>query len=347
MDGAMRKIFLTIVLCMIVVEPLSAELKDFHFIPQRRRIIFVEDFYQLYRQNLNASRSAQHTNIYYLQKALLAAETNYWWAHPTKAFAYVRFDWANPPRNSRLYRKFKGQLAPYRESHHAKYKELMKMRISLLLTKSFLLLGSRYDRENIYWFNSQAYDNLPINAKRKKEHYLVRSFKVARMYYIIAYQYWMRTKHYVRICKEGVYDHKLSNTSVLFRDIILNGIEMDKMEDEVNKIYLGGNLDPDKEEILAEKLKKLDIEINRFKSIENRITSKLKQIIKLETTAADRKYKRLVKRYKEEEKNYYMDENYPEFNYDKVIYEKLESLVHKTEKVKQLIELHKKAASGQ
>ncbi|MDH4127188.1 MAG: hypothetical protein OEV44_00430 [Spirochaetota bacterium] len=272
----MKKAIIIFTLIIIFIEPLSADLNDFFFTPQRRRFVFVEDYYNLYRRNLYGDTAAHLANIYYLKLALKAAETNQWWAHPTKSFAYVRYDWGNPPRNDR-------NEAPYTEKHHAKYKELMKMRICLLLTKSYLNLGSRYDKANIYWFNSEDYENLPYIKKKNPEHYIKRGLRIAKTCYTEALKYWEKTKQYVKVCWDDSYP-KGDPKAKLFREIDLEGVEMDQMEDEVYKIY----------------------------------------------HQSDERYKRDIK-------DYYNKENYPEFNYDKVIKEKIEALKTKEQKLDEYI----------
>ncbi|GMT48966.1 MAG: hypothetical protein IEMM0008_0505 [bacterium] len=318
----MKQLLIIILLLTAFIEPATANLTDFFFVPQRRRVVFVEDYYNLYRKDLYGDTAAHLANIYYLRLGLKAAETNRWWIHPTKSFAYVRYDWANPPRKRRHYFPFRKDDPPFTQAHHAKYRELMKMRISLLITKSYLELGSRYDRENLYWFNSKDYEDLPyIKRGKNHEHYLIRSFRIAETCYKEAQKYWDRTKKYVRICWEGNYKYTEpymmsgndSRTSVPYVDIDLQGIEMDQMEDEVYKIYHGGNLTKEA----------VDPEL-------------VGQVI-----AQDPKYLKKVKRYKEEEKHYFNKENYPEYNYDKIISEKIKALDHKRKKLKVLIKAHK------
>ncbi len=244
----MKKGLLIIIILLFFSEPALTDLKDFHFVPHRRKIVFVEDYYKLYRKNLYGDTAAHLANIYYLSFGLKAAESNKWWVHPTKSFAYVRYDWANPPYD-------KNGESPFTEKHYIKYKELMKMRISLLLTKSYLKLGSRYDSANIYWFNIEYYKELN------------KGFNIAEKLYKQAKAYWQKTKQYVDICWK-------------MAKIDLKGIEMDQMEDEVYKIY----------------------------------------------HMSDENYKRKIK-------NYYNKENYPEFNYNKIISNKIKALQHKRNKL--------------
>ncbi|MDH5682006.1 MAG: hypothetical protein OEZ36_10490, partial [Spirochaetota bacterium] len=286
----MRQAILLIFILVITVEPISASLEEFHFQPLRRRLIFVEDYYKLYRLNLYGDTAAHLANINYMTMALKAAESNRWWAHPTKSFAYVSYDWANPPRHNKSYYPFRNYDPPYTEAHHAKYKELMKMRICLLLMRSYLKLGSRYESENIYWFHSEDYEDLPYIKRKNKEHYAKRGFRIARKAYKAAQLYWERTKHYVRISWEEKYKHEENPGGVLFREIDLQGVEMDQMESEVYKIYFGGNLRH---------------EPTVSQQVPDEKTGELKPI---QIKSTDPKYLKRVKRFKNEEMKYFNKE---------------------------------------
>jgi len=239
MEISVRQFIFLLILSIFLTEPIFADMDDFFFTPQRRRLMFVEDYYKLYRKNLYGDTAAYLANIYYLGLALKAAKRGMW-DHPVRSNAYVRYDWGDQP---------------YDEKQHAKYKEIMKMRIHLLLTKCYLQLGARYDKENIYWFNKEYYVALK------------KSFNIAETLYKHGYQHWKETKKYVKICWDQ-------------RHIDLKGPQMDQMEDEVYKIY----------------------------------------------HMADERYKRDVK-------DYYNKKNYPEYNYDKIIPEKIASLNHKRKKL--------------
>lgn len=299
MRAVLKHVWIIVIIILLSSTPAFTDLEDFFFQPQRRVTIFVEDYYKLYRKNLYADRAAHIANIYYLKKALYAAENNKWWAHPTKCFAFVQYDWGNPPQNFGDKYPYRKIDPPFTLAHHAKYREVMKMRICLLLTKSFLNLGSRYDRENIYFFNSKNYEDLPYLDKKKK-HHTHRSFDLAEGYYKEALKYWKKTKDYVKVCWEGKYKGPEADNDVLYREIDLQGTEVDQMEDEIYKIYHGGNL---------------------------------------KGMAEDPKYLQKVKRFKEEEMDYFNKQNYPEFNYDKVIQDKLNDLEWKRKKLDEVIKL--------
>ena len=258
----MRLIWVWIFLIMVLIasDRVMGGLKDFYFVAPRRGLIFVEDYYRLYRMNLHGDTASHLANIYYLKKGLKAAKSNLWWEHPSKTMGYGRSGWANEVMGG-----------GYGEAEHAKYKELMKMRISLLLTQSYMRLASRYDRENLYWFHVEDYESLKYmkewgGSGEEGEHYLKRGFRIALGLYGEARKYWEETKGYVDLIWEGRYEGGGRRSGELYRDIDLRGEGMDIMEDEAYKIYHRSN-----------------------------------------------------ERYKREEKDYYMAEDYPEFNYDKVI----------------------------
>ena len=250
-------------------------LKDFYFVAPRRGLIFVEDYYRLYRLNLHGDTASHLANIYYLKKGLKAAKSNLWWEHPSKTMGYGRSGWAN-----------EGLGGGYGEAEHAKYKELMKMRISLLLTKSYMRLASRYDRENLYWFHVEDYEDLGYGLEegREGEHYLERGFRIALGLYGEARKYWEETKGYVDLIWEGRYEGGGRRSGESYRDIDLSGSGMGVMEEEVYKIYHQG----------------------------------------------DEEYKR-------EEKDYYMAEDYPEYNYGKVIEDRELAIKRNREELKGMI----------
>ncbi len=250
-----RIYFISIILLFCVNFSFASDMgKGIIFKDRNRQFIYVEDFYNLYRETLSNKSLNLSANIFYLQLALEAAEKNLF-MHPVKSMAYVRTDWSNKP---------------YNEEQHKKYKELMKMRISLLLTKNFLRLGSRFDKQNIFWFNVEY-----ANTLRK-------AFNTAQNCYQKAKIYWDKTKKYVNICyklgKHGV-DGK--------KGIDCIGPEMDKMEDEVFKIYH---------------------QSSKF-------------------------YKEDMKKYFYKQNDY---PNYPEYNFDKVISDRLKSLDRKRKELSDL-----------
>lgn len=228
--------WLILVVCffLFLSSDLQANLEDFFFTPQRRRLLFVEDYYALYRKNLKPDTASLLANIHYLQLGLSAAEKNLWWGHPVRSRAYARYDWVNPPNPSNHPLGEKTLLYP---ALYAKYKELMKMRISLLLTRNYLSFGARYDRVHLYWFHAQDYEDLPYIQREKPEHYLKKSFRIAKRSYESAQKYWEKTKELVQLLWEGEYQSDEFSDSVPYRTLDLVGPELDRMENEVYEIY--------------------------------------------------------------------------------------------------------------
>ena len=134
----------------ILVIPLYADLSDFSFRPQLRKLRYVEEFYSLFAQNHMPSTDSTARNIWYLQVAL-----NSPFKHPLKALCVIRT-----------------------EEEHEQYKRLLRTRIAFLLAQGFMQLGYRYDKEEIYFFNHEF-------AKDLSE-----GFDLARYYYREAIEYW-------------------------------------------------------------------------------------------------------------------------------------------------------------
>jgi len=64
------------------------------------------------------------------------------------------------------------------QEQYIRYKYLFKMHVNLLLVKSYLQLGSRYDKENIYFYN-YLYKNE-----------ILHSLEFARYFYSCVFYYW-------------------------------------------------------------------------------------------------------------------------------------------------------------
>lgn len=239
-----------------------------------RSIIFVEDFYNLYAQNLRASTLSYRIQLSYLKRGLMAAEKNRWWIHPTRSFAYVDHQWENPRINISLSSQFN-------EIYYKKYKLVMKARMSFLITKLLLQLGSKYDKQNIYWFNKEDY-NYP--KKKNTTHYLKQSFKLALFYYIDAKKYWKKTLLYSTQIFNDFYLDPNTNKKVYYKNIDLQGDLMDSMEDEIFQIYHQDN-----------------------------------------------------KIYKEEILKYFNKQNYPKYNYSKIIQSRIQKIKEKEMKLDKLL----------
>jgi len=133
---------------------LCADADDFGFIPQRRKLKYVEEFYALFTQNHMPATDSTEQNIYFLQVAL-----NSPYKHPIQALCVIRT-----------------------EAEHEQYKRLLRARIAFLIAQGYLQLGYRYDKEEIYFFNMEYADEL------------VKGFQIAEHYYREAIVYWDEAK---------------------------------------------------------------------------------------------------------------------------------------------------------
>lgn len=155
----MRSMFFRRYVCMALLLVLSAavlcaDADDFGFIPQRRKLKYVEEFYALFTQNHMPSTDSTEQNIYFLQVAL-----NSPYKHPIQALCVIRT-----------------------EAEHEQYKRLLRARIAFLIAQGYLQLGYRYDKEEIYFFNMEYADEL------------VKGFQIAEHYYREAIVYWDEAK---------------------------------------------------------------------------------------------------------------------------------------------------------
>lgn len=177
----MRKIIL-IILFTFIFEVAFSTINQFRYVPSRRRIKYVEEFYKQYKLRMHYNTDNLLANIHWLQLALYAK-----FDHPIRAMALIRTP-----------------------QEHVKYKRLFKMRLHFLIMKNYLMLGRRYDKKNIYYFN--------LRYKRE----LLAGFQIARIYYKRAKHHWDKTE-------------KWAQESWKLKHLHLIGSEVDKMQ---NQMYL-------------------------------------------------------------------------------------------------------------
>jgi len=151
------------------------------------RILYAEQFYKLYHEHLYHYPDDTMEDIYYLEQALKA-------------------DFANP-----LY-----ALAPVKDkTEWERYRDLFTMHVNLKLIAAYLTLGSKYDKQNAYFYNypwkQQNLDSLALAEKA----------------YRVAYGYWAKAK-------------ESSQKAWALRDVHLEAIE--EWEDENFRIQ-DGDLD--------------------------------------------------------------------------------------------------------
>ena len=117
---------------------------------------YVEDFYRLYGMKLYYNENTLRLNINRLKVALTRK-----FRHPSQALVKVET-----------------------ADEYLKYRKLMFMHINLLITRNYLTIASRYDKQKIY-FHSEPW------AKEISE-----SFEIAEKYYKEAIPYWKEAKKY-------------------------------------------------------------------------------------------------------------------------------------------------------
>ncbi|MCK4907903.1 MAG: hypothetical protein KAS64_10145 [Spirochaetes bacterium] len=143
-----------ILLLFLVSQLVYSSSDDFGFKPLRRKLRYVEEFYNLYTMNHMPGTGSIERNLVYLQYAL-----NSPYIHPIQALCIIKT-----------------------RQQHQKYKLLLRTRIAFLLAKGFVQLGYQYDKEDIYFFNMEF-------AKDLKD-----SFRIAEHYYKEAIAYWKEAK---------------------------------------------------------------------------------------------------------------------------------------------------------
>ncbi|MFP4562062.1 MAG: hypothetical protein ACLFRY_02020 [Spirochaetia bacterium] len=113
-------------------------------------ILYAEQFYRLYRMNLYQYPEDALENIFWLERSLRAD-----FANPLNALARIETpeEWA-------------------------RYRSLFRMHVNLKLVEQYILLASKYDKRNAYFFNEPWKE---INLK---------SLEKARKIYSMADYYW-------------------------------------------------------------------------------------------------------------------------------------------------------------
>lgn len=169
----MKRLLVAVALCVTAIVPASAY-----------KIQYAEQWYQLYNEHLYQYPDDIMGNIWYLQQALHS-------------------DFANP-----LYAltKINNQI------QWERYRYLFYMHVNLLLIQQYRLLASKYDRQNVYFYNYPW----------KKEN--LDSLKTAERLYKVALGFW----------PEAV---KWSAKAAKLSLVQLNGIQY--WEDESYRIQTG------------------------------------------------------------------------------------------------------------
>lgn len=120
------------------------------------RILYAEEYYQLYHEHLHHYPDDAMEDIYYLETALKA-------------------DFANP-----LY-----ALTPIKDkTQWARYRALFSMHLNLKLIACYLTLGNKYDKMVAYFYN----------APWKRQN--LESLNTAEQVYKVAYGYWAKAREW-------------------------------------------------------------------------------------------------------------------------------------------------------
>ena len=154
----MKRLMFFFITLFVFSSSLFADLDDFGFKPLPRKLRYKEDFFRLYNRWLYADEDSISRNIFYLELAFAMP-----FDHPIKALV--------PITSKRQYQK---------------YKDLLMMQISMLLTKQYLILGNYYMKEKIYFFNREFFKD-----------YLL-GFDVAELRYKEGLDYWHYALKYAK-----------------------------------------------------------------------------------------------------------------------------------------------------
>ena len=140
----------------------------------------VEDFFLLYSMKQHYDTSSLKRNIYYLKIALRSK-----FRHPSQALAKITT-----------------------KSEYHKYRLLIFMHIHLKIMRSYLRLGSLFDKRNLYFHNLQF-------AKELKE-----SFGIAKQFYQQAIPYWGKAKKYASQASQYSFEIDLGNLESIRHEIM-------------------------------------------------------------------------------------------------------------------------------
>ncbi|NMC67153.1 MAG: hypothetical protein GYA61_02905 [Spirochaetales bacterium] len=146
-------------------------------------IIYAEQYYLLYAKSNNFQSVNIEQNIFYLQRALMAP-----FAPVVQALCKITT-----------------------QEQYIRYKYLFKMHCNFLIMRSYIQLASRFDKEEVYFYN-YLYKEM-----------IIESLKVAKYYYELALPYW----------QEAI---KEANNATTFQKY---KIDIPQWEDEQAKILSG------------------------------------------------------------------------------------------------------------
>lgn len=123
------------------------------------KMIFIEQIYLLYENNLHSGHKEHRRNIFWLENSLKLPNI-----HPSQAIVITN-TW----------------------EEYVKYKILLRFHIHFLLTKEYVDWGWEYDKRDVVFYNIEW-------AKELK-----KSFEIARSRYEVAKYYWEETKKWSKL----------------------------------------------------------------------------------------------------------------------------------------------------
>lgn len=153
----MKKIFLLTFLFINL--NLFSDFKDFSYKPLREKIKYKEDFFRLYNVWLYKDLDSISRNIYFLE---LAYVVNF--DHPIRALIPIT-----------------------NEIQYERYKNILMMYITLMLTKEYIDYAYMYVKENIYFYNKEFF----------KDYF--DGYDIAEHYLNCALKYWEEAVDFARI----------------------------------------------------------------------------------------------------------------------------------------------------
>lgn len=171
-------------------------------------IIYAEQYYLLYVDGMTDNQIVIFRNIEYLQRALEAP-----FAPVVQALTKITS-----------------------QEQYIRYKFLFKMHVNLLIVKSYLQLGARFDKENIYFYN-YLYKEM-----------IIESLQYAKYFYSCVFYYFDEAKKY----------QKEAERFQKYR------IDIDLWEDEYYK--LKNNKMTDYNKIATERIKRIENYIEYLKN---------------------------------------------------------------------------------
>lgn len=138
---------------------LFSDFKDFGYKPLREKIKYKEDFFRLYNVWLYKDLDSISRNIYFLELAYVVS-----FDHPIRALIPIT-----------------------NEIQYERYKNILMMYITLMLTKEYIDYAYMYVKENIYFYNEEFFKDY------------LDGYDIAEHYLKCASKYWEEALNFARI----------------------------------------------------------------------------------------------------------------------------------------------------